>query len=397
LSPKEFLDVDIGTSPAKFIVRSPSGEIDFDDLSSGEKELLFFYADLIRLNPRNSIILIDEPDLHLNQELERRILPLLRSVGANNQFWIATHSLAIMDSVEPGELFRLSSYDKRNQLSNVFDNREKYELFRSVAGDVGLVTLGERIVFCEGAAHTDVAILQAWFSNLKGTIAFVPSGGKAETMLLSSRMLDLLKSSTKYSQYFAIRDRDFLNDFERTKLMSGTDGRLRIWDRYELENYLLDFKTIAELANELGVYARKIGASEIEKQVFDIAKDLEKDFSALLIIHKINEQLHGLRHTITIGSDGQVEGADKLLKPIISKEEFDELRKTCSRQVNEWLSDGVWTERLPGKKILVKFVNSQMTGINYDRFRKLLVNRIVAKGRIPQNVLETINGIAAMH
>ncbi len=392
LSPKEFLDVEIGTS-VKFVVKSPSGEIDFDDLSSGEKELLFFYVDLIHLNPRNSIILIDEPDLHLNQELERRILPLLRSFGSNNQFWIVTHSLAIMDSVEPGELFRVSNYDNRNQLSNVFDNREKYELFRSVTGNIGLITLGERIVFCEGAEHTDVAILQAWFAHLKGTIVFVASGGKAETTLLSNRMIELLKSSSKYNQYFAIRDRDFLSDPERTRLMSGTDGRLRIWDRYELENYLLDFETIAELANELGVYSKRVSATEIQNGVFEIAKGLEKDFSNLLIVHKINEQLHDIRRTIMIRPDGQLEGADKLLKPIMSKEEFDDLRKNCSRQVNEWLSDRAWTERLPGKKLVVKFVNSKMTGITYDRFRRLLVNRIVAKGRIPRSVLETVNTI----
>ncbi len=110
LIPKKFKEVDLSTSPVKFIVETPQGEVDIDDLSSGEKEILFCYTELIKLQPNNSIILYDEPDLHLNQEVERALIPILRRIGKNNQFWMATHSLGIMSSVKYDELFRLENF-----------------------------------------------------------------------------------------------------------------------------------------------------------------------------------------------------------------------------------------------------------------------------------------------
>ncbi|MDX6589866.1 MAG: hypothetical protein QOI84_1140, partial [Solirubrobacterales bacterium] len=54
----------------EFPVQLPEGGVhDIDDLSSGEKEILYGYLRLRNSTPRRSVILLDEPELHLNPSL----------------------------------------------------------------------------------------------------------------------------------------------------------------------------------------------------------------------------------------------------------------------------------------------------------------------------------------
>ena len=73
----------------------------FDGLSSGQKEIistLFMIWYHTRNNPR--VVLIDEPELHLNAQWHRSFINTLCKIAPNNQYIIATHSEEIMDSVD---------------------------------------------------------------------------------------------------------------------------------------------------------------------------------------------------------------------------------------------------------------------------------------------------------
>ncbi len=91
-APMRFVDVDLHAEPIKFAVQTASGEIDIDDLSSGEKEVLHVALRFTHMRPRGSVILFDEPDAHLHPDLATRYCRYLQEVSANNQIWIATHS-----------------------------------------------------------------------------------------------------------------------------------------------------------------------------------------------------------------------------------------------------------------------------------------------------------------
>jgi len=73
----------------------------FDGLSSGQKEIvatLFLVWRHSRSNP--AIVLIDEPELHLNAEWHADLVEQLRRLAPNNQYILATHSEDIFRSVE---------------------------------------------------------------------------------------------------------------------------------------------------------------------------------------------------------------------------------------------------------------------------------------------------------
>lgn len=93
---KEFL----GPQPTQdgrllFPVKTPNGsEHDIDELSSGEKEVLYGYLRLRNASPRNSVLLIDEPELHLNPRLISGLaLFYHRHLGKalGSQLWLVTH------------------------------------------------------------------------------------------------------------------------------------------------------------------------------------------------------------------------------------------------------------------------------------------------------------------
>jgi predicted ATPase len=82
----------------------------FDGLSSGQKEIistLFLIWKYTRQQP--GIVLIDEPELHLNAEWHRIFIRKLAKLQPMNQYIIATHSEYVFDSVDERNRILLQS------------------------------------------------------------------------------------------------------------------------------------------------------------------------------------------------------------------------------------------------------------------------------------------------
>jgi len=94
--------------------------IEYDDVSTGTKNLLSTFIPLKSYNPKDSIILIDEPENSFYPDIQRELTDLYMNVGENNQLIMATHSPLIASSFEPWEVVELK-FDKNNQIY-----REKY-------------------------------------------------------------------------------------------------------------------------------------------------------------------------------------------------------------------------------------------------------------------------------
>lgn len=86
---------------------SAGDKFDINELSSGEKQLFLRTLAITMLNPENSIILIDEPELSLHPKWQQRIVDVYRKIGENNQIIIATHSPHILGSVRKENIMLL--------------------------------------------------------------------------------------------------------------------------------------------------------------------------------------------------------------------------------------------------------------------------------------------------
>jgi len=89
--------------------------INYDEVSTGTKNLLSTFIPLKSYNPKDSIILIDEPENSFYPDIQRKLTDLYMNVGENNQLIMATHSPLIASSFEPWEVVELK-FDGDNQI-----------------------------------------------------------------------------------------------------------------------------------------------------------------------------------------------------------------------------------------------------------------------------------------
>lgn len=105
--------------------------IKYDDLSTGTKNLLSTFVPLKTYAPKDSIILIDEPEMSFYPDIQRQLTELYINMGENNQLIMATHSPLIASSFEPWEVvelkfdsnnqvYRAKYYEGENQIDNYF-------------------------------------------------------------------------------------------------------------------------------------------------------------------------------------------------------------------------------------------------------------------------------------
>jgi len=101
----------------ELIIKDLSNEksINYEDISTGTKNLLSTFIPLKSYNPKDSIILIDEPENSFYPDIQRELTDLYMNIGENNQLIMATHSPLIASSFEPWEVVELK-FDKNNQI-----------------------------------------------------------------------------------------------------------------------------------------------------------------------------------------------------------------------------------------------------------------------------------------
>jgi len=101
--------------------------VSIDELSSGEKQLYYRAVLLNKLNLKNSLILVDEPETSLHPTWQREIIKLYQNAGENNQIIMATHSPYIISSVKPENIFVLHCDDENSTVKVInMEKEQKY-------------------------------------------------------------------------------------------------------------------------------------------------------------------------------------------------------------------------------------------------------------------------------
>ena len=80
-------------------IQTPDGEtLNPTLLSSGEKQLLLLFCNILTAQDQQSIFIIDEPELSLNVKWQRQLIQALLDCtrGGRMQFILATHSIELL-------------------------------------------------------------------------------------------------------------------------------------------------------------------------------------------------------------------------------------------------------------------------------------------------------------
>ena len=89
---------------AKTIVRNSAeprfnheGEIlTLEQLSNGERQMLFILLTILAQDKESCVLLMDEPEISLHIEWQQRLITLIRSINPNVQIILTTHSPAVI-------------------------------------------------------------------------------------------------------------------------------------------------------------------------------------------------------------------------------------------------------------------------------------------------------------
>lgn len=102
----------------QFIIKSDSKEIEFNKLSSGEKEVFNFIFSIIALDLKDAILIIDEPEIHLHPQWQYKLIDLYKKIikDRNLQFVITTHSPVFVSSDTITNITRIYKLDRQTKI-----------------------------------------------------------------------------------------------------------------------------------------------------------------------------------------------------------------------------------------------------------------------------------------
>lgn len=90
---KEFIfDKKFEFNGGVLMINTSYGKLDYQSLSSGEKQLLILFIETLLQRSKPTVFLTDEPELSLHISWQRMIIPAIKRLNPNAQIIAATHS-----------------------------------------------------------------------------------------------------------------------------------------------------------------------------------------------------------------------------------------------------------------------------------------------------------------
>ena len=259
----------IGSGEGTFFFKKPDSDavFSFNVLSSGEKEVIDLIVDLYlrRQYYSDTIYIIDEPELHLNTSIQRKLLLEINKIIPDNcQLWIATHSIGFLRALqtelnETSEIFYFDEGKKwaseAYTLKPQPKNRSTWlEIFKIALDDLSSLLLPEIIVYCEGRDKPtrmceerglDAIVYNTIFSTEHPEVLFVSSGGNTELDQRSDIAFAILSKAMPDIRILVLKDRDMASgkptdEKDRQIYLKNNKDNHRVLKRWEIENYLFD-------------------------------------------------------------------------------------------------------------------------------------------------------------
>lgn len=389
-------------------------EHDIDDLSSGEKELVYGYLRLRNLAPRRSILLLDEPELHLNPRIIRGLPSFYRKnlgIDLENQLWMVTHSDAFLrDAFQDGgfSIYHMKPWavatNAGNQAVLVSAKNEVHRLIFELVGDIAGFDPQNRVVICEGGGGTkfDASLIQRLFPDLTAHINLISGDDRGTVQRLYGALRDAVTAVGFPVRVFAIIDKD-------TDAAGPRDdgAHVQAWDVYHIENYLLEPEFIAKVLRDNPSFDDQMSAGDVRLALAQCAEqtmpkliehelrlfvnasireclDLGYDRSSFSPWKGLREAVGRVRVRLEVASEGVLAQASLQAKQ-------DELEVSFERALRE---DRWWSE-FRGRDILKDFVGRHARGLPYDAFRDAIVARMADAGYQPVGMKRVLDAITS--
>lgn len=196
------------------------------------------------------VIILDEPDIYMHSEMQRKILEIVRQKFS--QVIIATHSLEIISRVDPEYILEINKKNKKLQFASDIASAQK--IIDDIGGvsNLSLINLGRqrKCLFVEG---NDIDILNKFNEILYGKQICLPTfpfGGFSKISNLYGAANLFYNETSNNIKCFAIADKDYRDENVVEKICEEATKqhlKLHVWRKKEIENYLIDPQILYKL------------------------------------------------------------------------------------------------------------------------------------------------------
>ena len=227
-------------------------ELSFSKLSGGEREIAFLIGQIDRFKLQRGLLLIDEPELHLNPDLLRNWLAFLRDTITEGQIWIATHSLEAVEVAGPNAtvVFERDSDDRIVRAPSTLAGRPVLSALSAAVGSPAFAISRLRFLYIEGDRQSRDRERFFAVCGDADQNRFLYGGGCSEVLRRLDDIRSLADESGEQLHVGAVLDRDFRSDAEADQLTS--EARLHVLGCHEIENVFLQPEAIEILLDRAG-------------------------------------------------------------------------------------------------------------------------------------------------
>lgn len=296
-------NIESGKGTIYFRKKDQPIEFEFNVLSSGEKEVVDLLLDLyLRMDEFNdSIFLIDEPELHINTSIQRKLLVEIdKLVGENCQIWVATHSVGFLRALqeELKDNCQIIEFKQGTNwaselitLNPIAPTRSNWSsIFSTALDDLTNLVAPKRLIYCEGRDNPglngkekgfDAQVYNTIFAEKYTDTQFISSGGNTELDQRSGIAIAILTKVFAEMEIWVLKDRDMasgkiVDEAARQNYLTNNPAFHRVLKRYEIENYLFDKEILKKYCTKHSLVFKE---QEYDAFVPDIINDNIKNSS----------------------------------------------------------------------------------------------------------------------
>lgn len=400
----------------EFPVRLSTGEVhDIDELSSGEKEILYGYLKLKNSTPERSVILLDEPELHLNPSLLQGFADFYYrhlGVAQNNQLWLVTHSDTLLRQAVGNANYRVyqmvpatAADSMDNQAIEILKDDDVERVTIELVGDLASYRPHGKVVILEGRSENgfDVNMVQRLFPEFAQRVNLVSGGNKSRVRDLYAALREAASKAGIRNRFFAIVDKDSAAAME-----IDTGASEFTWDSYHIENYLLDPGSIRRVSQAL------MGADQFSSNddVLDALQDCARELVDSLVLERLQAEVNDeLISAVSIGGPPDtaapakdllpsIKGSVKRVAAVGSNLTLDALSQKAEVHrvvLQDALQSAEWLKEFPGRLVLKRFVNNHLSGkIDSSGFSNLVLDKMVELAIKPEPMKVILDEIAGV-
>ncbi|GAC1603896.1 MAG: hypothetical protein NVS3B21_32770 [Acidimicrobiales bacterium] len=399
----------------EFPVQLTTGEThDIDELSSGEKEILYGYLKLRNSTPPGSIILLDEPELHLNPSLLQGFTDFYYrhlGVAQGNQLWLVTHSDTLLRQAVGNVSYRVFQMTPatapeapENQAVEVLADDDVERVTIELVGDLASYRPHGKVVLLEGLTETgfDVTVVQRLFPAFARRVNLVGGGSKRRVRDLHAVLKEAADSAGLRNRFFSIVDKDT----ERALGLEPGTSEFS-WDVYHIENYLLHPRAIRRACISVS------GADQFESDddVLRALREIADGILDRLVLQLLQADLNGeLLSAVAVGAPSDSTDPARDIWPSLegSLERVSRVGRELTRDalgaradayrnhLRGSLADEEWMREFPGRLILNEFAKSGLErSVDASLFRNVILDKMVELQVEPPSMRAILEEIAA--